>query len=475
MNFIVIVSDTFRRDHLGCYGNPRVMTPNIDKLARGSTVFDNAYCASFPTVPHRTDLLTGRFTFTYRDWSPLPEDEVVLAQVLGEAGYVTMMVADTPHILKDGYRFDRGFSAWRWIRGQENDRYATAPKDVRLPCDPRKLRSPEGTVKQYLRNVSERRGEEDCFVARTMSEALDWLRRNRDQERFLLYVDTFDPHEPWDPPKRYVDLYDPPYHGEEVIYPAYGPRDYLTEAELLHMKALYAAEVTLVDTWVGKLLTGAEELGLLEDTAVIFTSDHGFYLGEHGFIGKSIIRGKTSQAVPLYEELSRIPLMIRLPNEENGGKKVGAFVQPPDLMPTILQLAGVNVPSTIQGSSLVPLIKGGIESIRDFAVSSWPIVYGQEAWRPSTITDGEWCLIYAGQTTRGEARVTKVVDSVPRAEEPLIGPRGPELYHLTSDPTQNKNVIDKNPDVARRLHSQYVKFLEVVGTPERYLEHRRLI
>jgi len=473
MNFIIVVSDTLRRDHLGCYGNGWISTPNIDKLARESIVFDRAYCGSFPTVPHRSDLLTGKFTFTYRDWSPLSEDEIVLAQVLGEAGYVSMMVVDTPHILRDGYRFDRGFAAWRWIRGQENDRYSTAPRDIKLPCDPRKLRSPEGTVKQYLRNVSDRRGEGDCFVSRTMREAANWLERNRDQEKFLLYVDTFDPHEPWDAPREYVDMYDPGYDGEEVFYPAYGPCDYLSQPELKHIKALYAAEVSLVDKWVGMLLDRADELGALDEATVIFTSDHGFYFGEHGLIGKSIVRGSTSQAVPLYEELVRIPLIVRLPGGERGGRRVNEFVQPADLMPTILDLAGIEAANTVQGTSLVPLVEGQAGSLREGAISSWSIIHGPKAWRPSTITVDEWALIYAGQVSSEEDRpTTSVVDSVPRTEELPWAPSGPELYRISTDPAQSANVFDLNIDVAKQLHALYLKFLRKVNTPQRFLKCR---
>ena len=475
MNVVLIVSDTFRRDHLGCYGNSWMKTPNIDRLADSSIVFDNAYCGSFPTVPHRADLMTGRFVFTYFDWSPLPENELVLSQILGEAGYVTMMVADTPHILRDGYRFDRGFSAWRWVRGQENDRYATAPRDVRVPCSPHKLRSPDGTMKQYLRNVSERRGEADHFVAKTMTEASRWLERNQDQERFLLYVDTFDPHEPWDPPQEYVDLYDPGYRGEEVIYPSYGACDYLSESEFKHVRALYAGEATLVDTWIGRLMEKVEDLGLLEDTAVIFTSDHGFYLGEHGLIGKSIIRGKTSQAVPLYEELARIPLIVRLPDGQNHGRRIGALVQPADILPTILELAGVPDPDTIHGKSLMPLIRREADELRDCAVSSWSIVHGPKAWRPSTVTDHEWALIYAGEVQREAAATTHVVDSIPRSEKLLGGRGGPELYNIRVDPKQNENVIEQHRDVAERLHAMCVRFLEEVHTPEEFLQYRRRI
>ena len=290
MNIILIVSDTFRHDYLGCYGNEWIRTPNLDGFAKKATVFDRAYAASFPTVPHRHDLYTGRYTFTYSDWAPLPMNEMVLSQALRQAGCVTQLIVDTPHILKDRFNYDRGFDGWLWIRGQENDRYMTTPKEVKLPCEPSKLRKRGVTTTQHLRNVSSRCSESDHFVAQTMTAATKWLELNYNQhDKFFLHVDTFDPHEPWDPPRWYVDMYDPGYDGEEVVYPVYGPSHYLTEDELNHCRALYAGEVTMVDRWVGMLLRQVEDLGLLEDTAIVFTSDHGFYLGEHGLIGKSVI------------------------------------------------------------------------------------------------------------------------------------------------------------------------------------------
>lgn len=131
---------------------------------------------------------------------------------------------------------------------------------------------------------------------------------------FFLYIDFFDPHEPWDPPRRYIDLYDAGYSGEEVTYPLYGPCDYLTKDELEHCRAMYAGEATLVDNWIGRVLEKVDSLGLYEDTAIIFTSDHGFYLGEHGLIGKSIIIGDFYGSAPMYEEVAHIPLFIRLPD-----------------------------------------------------------------------------------------------------------------------------------------------------------------
>ena len=275
MNVILIISDTFRRDNLSCYGYHEVHTPHIDRFAEKAFVFNRAYCASFPTVPNRNDVLTGRYTFTYKPWEPLSADEVTMTDVLNKAGIVTGLVADTPNAFSPGYNYQRGFLSWETIRGQEFDRWRSAPREVELPCKPEKLREPYVIVEQYLRNVAERKMEADYFAPKTMDTAADWLERNY-KHPFFLYAETFDPHEPWDPPQYYVDLYESGYEGEEVIYPRYDKCNYMTESELRHCRALYNGEVTMVDRAVGRLLERVESLGLMSNTMVIFASDHGF-------------------------------------------------------------------------------------------------------------------------------------------------------------------------------------------------------
>jgi len=474
VNIIFIISDTFRWDYLGCYGNKWISTPNLDRLARRSAVFDRAYAASFPTVPHRMDLVTGRFTFTYRQWEPLPKDEVTMAEMLGEAGYTTMLIADTPHILEDGYNFDRGFSGWEWIRGQETDRYMTDPVEVKLPCASHKLRTPE-IVKRHLRNISRRQSEEDCFVAQTMLRAVKWLERNYRQEKFFLWVDTFDPHEPWDAPKWYVEKYDPGYKGEEVIYPVYGNCNYLTEAELKHIRALYAAEITLVDRWVGILFQKIEDLGLFNNTAVIFTSDHGFYLGEHGLIGKAIITEDSFEYVPLYEEVARIPLFIWLPGLKKPFR-CSSFVQPPDLTATILDIAGVKKSERIQGKSLLPVIEGKESTLRDIAVSSPPLIHGSLGSPRITARQEQWSLILTPLPIKEQIGKTKAVDGIPRKLAGIDLKKSTqilknELYDTSNDSQQKHNIFDKYKDVAQEIHFNLIKFLKEIEIPEKHLKY----
>lgn len=433
-----------------------------------SVVFDRAYCGSFPTIPARTDLLTAKWTFPHRDWSPLPREEIILPQLLSDAGYTTMFIADNPHMVRDGYHFDRGFHGFYWIRGQENERYRTDPKQPLFPCHPAKCRNPETSLIQYLRNTAHRRNEEDYFVAQTISESIRWVEKNY-KDHFFLYIDTFDPHEPWDPPAYYTELYDPGYEGEEVTYPRYWFwKDFLTEAELKHCHALYCGEVTMVDYWIGRLLARLESLDLLSRTVVIFTSDHGFYFGEHGIIGKALIESRNGVGFfhrsPLYDEVARIPLIIYHPKAKPS--RCEAFTGLIDIAPTLLDLTGEEIPEFFQGASLVPFLKGESPQWRDFFVTSWAITHlpketrtravdGTErivlSPRPSTITTKEWTLIYS---TEGDE---------------------PELYHTPTDPGQEKNVYYDNQQKAQEIHSKFVALLEACGTMEDFLKPRRTL
>ncbi len=457
MNIIYINSDSFRRDNLSCYGGTHVHTPNIDKFAERSVIFDRAYTGSFPTVPNRRDVLTGKYTFTYAGWEAMAQTEITLPMVLKKAGYTSYMVQDTPHTVAWGFGFERGFSGWNWIRGQEGDRYKTDPLKVTLPCDVKKLRGGEFTTSQYLRNTSEWKGEEDYFAPTTMAEACKWLDKNHKHEKFYLYVDTFDPHEPWTPPQKYLDMYDPGYKGESVIYPLYAPCSFLTDPELAHCYASYCGEVTMVDAWVGKLLKKIEDLGLLENTLVVFTADHGFYFGEHGLVGK----------VPIsYTEVNRIPLIMHMPGMKQGRRN--QFVQPCDHMPTMLDLAGVEHPDFVQGKSLVDIIKGSDKPVRDFAVTSYGLNAPPASDQPITLSPSNF------KEYSGKLRTSTIVTD----DWTLIVAAGdltPELYHNASDPHQHNNIFGEHKEVAKHIHAKYVEMLVSLGTDEQWIKPRRTL
>jgi arylsulfatase A-like enzyme len=464
-NVVLIVSDTMRRDALGCYGGRWIQTPHLDAFAQSAVRCQNAFLCSFPTVPTRHDLLTGRYTFTFKPWSPLDGDTVTLQDVLRAADVYTALVADTPHPFQPTYNYQRNFDFVRINRGQENDPYQTKPLPVHLPCDPNKLRNGAKVVTQYLRNVADRAREEDYFCARTMRAAAQWLEKSHQRQPFFLYVDTFDPHEPWDPPKSYVERYDPGYHGEEVIYPRYDRwRDFLSEAELKHCRALYAGEASLVDRWVGHLLQTIEKLGLLDNTLVLFLADHGFYLGEHGYIGKSLIREKKFQSLPLYSQVCRIPLLARFPGCK-AGTAVESLVQPVNLPATVLDFLGLKPPPSFAARSIWPALQGQPAQAADVVISS-PTLSHPRLKRPqptdrASICDGRWLLIY-GATGSGDANGrTASVDSEERQVAPLTGEKlVPELYDLRLDPGCRTNVRAANKERAVDLHRRFVEFLK---------------
>jgi len=465
MNFVIVVSDTFRRDHLGCYGNTWISTPHIDAFAAAAQVFENAFSASFPTVPHRRDVMTGRFTATYTPWAPLTMEETVIADVLTRAGYLTAMIADTPHILENGFHFDRGFEGWEWIRGQENDRWKTHPRQPRDPAAPGKLRNAEGMRKRHRRSISDRRYESDTFVARTMTCACNWLEDNYREGPFFLYVDTFDPHEPWDAPPWYVERYDADYRGDVVDYPLYARTDFLSEAELKHCRALYAAEVTLVDRWVGRLLEKISDLNLLEDTLVLFTTDHGFLIGEHNIIGKALITERKMSYIPLYEEINHIPWILHMPGA-NAGRR-NAVVQPHDIMPTLLELAKVPVPKSVTGKSFASVITGGPDTHRSVAVSA-PFLKGVSA--KVTVADGPWRGVFVPSSQeKSNSKDDMAVDG--RGKRDTIGDQHEEqLFNLRDDPAMARNIIDGHPDVAARLRREMLDYFQTERTEKRILD-----
>ena len=447
MNVILIVSDTFRYDHIGVNGNPKIRTPHLDAFAAQCVNFDHAYVGSFPTVPHRTDLLTGHYVYQNRGWSPLPAGEESLATLLGRQGFVNQMVVDHVQLFAPGMNFHRGFHGWQAIRGQAGEPYITDPVPVELPCAPEKIRMPEAAVR-YLKNVYYRTHERDHFVAQTFSQAADWLERNYTHDNFFLYVDTFTPHEPWDPPQHYTDMYDPGYVGEKIFWPRYDRCDYLTEPELRHARALYAGSVSLVDTWFGHFIERVRHLGLWDDTMIVFNADHGFYIGEHGYIGKHTVL-EPKQGWPMYREVSRTPLLVHVPGI--APRRSNALVQAIDVMPTVLELAGAPVPDGLHGRSLVPVLHGDTDTHRDAVISSPLLPKEDDILLYSTINDGEWTLNDPGNR----------------------GIEAAELYNLAADPGEEQNVIADHPDVAQRLHERYLKEISALGTEDSRVDLRR--
>ncbi len=459
MNLIWITADTLRRDKLGCYGNKIIKTPAIDTLASRSMRFDNHYACGFPTMPTRADHHTGRWTMSFMGWEPLPEDKVTLAQILGERKVHTAAVVDTPFYTRGGMNYDRGFQTFFTVLGQEGSVTRVAQIGNHESRD----------------FVADWREEADRCAPQTMIRAGQWLEKHY-KERFFLYIDTWDPHEPWDAPTYYTELYMPDYDGE-VVQPPYAlwqETDHLTETKVKKALASYMGEISMVDTWIGYLLRKLDNMDLREKTAVIFTTDHGFYFGEHGgLFGKMHFAKRKDGTLfthgdpdskwaksPLYEELIHIPLLINVPGVNAGSYK--GFSAAVDVMPTVLDIMGENVPEWVEGESLLPSMKDSSTPGREFAISTVPFANPGDRIRSvdnfsrpmtaglvTTVTAGEWSLLYS------------------------MDPGESELYNLKKDPGQRQNVIHENERTARELHKLMLKFMADTSVPDRLLEPRK--
>ena len=175
MNVIQLVNDTHRRDYLGCYGNSWIHTPNLDRFAARSAVFDRYYIASYPTVPNRWDMCVGRYGFPHRGWQPLDRGDTTMAQLLTRQGVHTEMIWDTPMLAKDDYNYTRGFAGIEFVHGQKGDPWITSPSfPIQHACQPHKVKNLK-SMENYLRNHHGRQYERQFPVARTMS-AVRFLR-----------------------------------------------------------------------------------------------------------------------------------------------------------------------------------------------------------------------------------------------------------------------------------------------------------
>ncbi len=368
-NAVVILLDSLNRHALGAYGGREFATPNLDRLAARSLKFTRHFAASLPCIPARHDILCGAWDFLWRPWGSVELWEDAISAPLRKAGVVSQLISDHPHLFETGgenYHVD--FNAWDYQRGHEGDPWKTKP-------DPSWAGTPQFGMKRdmpYDRSRGYFRGEEDFPGPRTMRAASRWLDENAGaHDRFFLFIDEFDPHEPFDTPDSYAKRYDPDWDGPPLIWPPYAvrgiERGVLTERQGKQVRARYGAKVTMIDHWLGRILDALDQKKLWDDTLVILTTDHGHYCGEKDIWGKP--------AVPLYQTMAHIPLLISAPGVAAGERE--ALTTSVDIFATLADQFGVTdkVRQRTHGRSLLPLISGAQKSVRDFLLAG---VWGRE-------------------------------------------------------------------------------------------------
>jgi arylsulfatase A-like enzyme len=433
MNVIVVILDSLRTDHVGAYGNDRIRTPNLDALAGESLRFTRAYPESIPTLCARRAVHTGLRTWPFRNWEPpegedfmpagwqrIPESQTTFPEILAERQVSTVLLSDTQHLFKASMNFQRGFAVYDWIRGQERDHYRpttrVSQEQIEKYVVPGNDESMVEKVRQYLANTANRTSEEDWFAPRVFTMATQFLQTAEKGQPFLLMVDCFDPHEPWDPPGEYVSLYDEGYDGPEPIVPNYADAGWIGERELERMKALYAAEVTMTDRWLGNFLDKLDTTGLAENTLLILLSDHGVALGEHNATGKPFWA--------LYPELTDIPFFIRHPEGKGAGQTSDYFASTHDVAPTALSFMGMEPEEPMDGQDLTVLLDGGEPAARQH----FTLGYHDYVWT----RDDRYVMV-----SRNDGSEAK-------------------LFDLTTDPEMNRDIAASNGDLVDRMWNDYV-------------------
>ena len=367
-NAVVVLLDSLNRHMLGAYGGTEFATPNLDRLAARSLKFTNHYTGSLPCMPARHDILCGALDFLWKPWGSIELWEDAITYALRKAGVVTQLVSDHPHLFETGgENFHVDFTAWDYQRGHESDPWKTRP-------DPSWAGAPDfaGRRMHYDDSRGYFRGEADFPGPRTMAAAADWLDTNAGHhDRFFLFVDEVDPHEPFDTPEPYASMYDPDWEGPHLIWPPYVRgalrKGVLTERQAHQIRASYGGKLTMIDAWFGRLLDMFDKHDLWTDTALILCTDHGHYLGEKDIWGKP--------GVPVYQTLGHIPLLIAWPGVAPGSSD--ALTTSVDIFATLVDLfdVGPNVRQRTHGVSLLPLIEGKAAGVRDWLLTG---VWGRE-------------------------------------------------------------------------------------------------
>ncbi len=367
-NILWICTDQQRYDTIGALNNAQAHTPNIDKLVASGVAFEQAFCQSPICTPSRGSFLTGMYPSTIHGCFNGNEcwDEaapLVTAQ-LADAGYDCALAGKLhlagafgrtePRPLHDGYRL------FHWSHDPEDQWELGHAYADWIAAQGRKL----GEMRKYPHEIPPELHQTTWCSDR----AIDFIEADHGGKPWLMSVNIFDPHEPFDPPQSYLDRYD----AESLSGPLFRESDLAAQAKLAGIdfqtpcrrpdefnakwvQAAYYAMIELIDDNIGRMLEALERSGQRQNTVVIFMSDHGEMLGDHGLLQKGC---------RFYEGLVRVPLILSWPGHFLEGIRRDALVELIDIAPTLLDLAGRPVPSEMQGSSLLPLLNNSLAEDR---------------------------------------------------------------------------------------------------------------
>ncbi|MCC2686992.1 MAG: sulfatase [Paenibacillaceae bacterium] len=363
MNILIIMADQHRIDCLGAYGNPDIRTPAIDSLAADGIVFENSFCASPVCTPSRYSFLTGLYPHDHLGWgntSSIHSGLPTFPKLLREKGYKTKAVGKM-HFTPTYY--DLGFSEMQLAEQNGPGRYEDDYHVYLMERGLADVNDLEDQVKEYREQAPphywESRGaiesnlpESDHSTAWIGEQALTALGQWEGDDN-LLMVSFIKPHHPFDPPAPWSRMYDP---DQLTILPGWTEESFthdlrmnqgffdhstLTEPVLRKAMALYYGSISQIDDYVGRMIAALRAQGRYDDTLIIYTSDHGEYLGFHHMLLKSNY---------MYDPLVKVPLILKLPGNVAAGSRRDDLVSNIDIAPTLAVQAGV--PHSFRGCDL---------------------------------------------------------------------------------------------------------------------------
>ncbi len=444
-NILWICTDQQRFDTIAALGNSTIRTPHIDQLLAEGVAFTHAYAQSPVCTPSRAAMLTGRYPRTTgcrQNGQQMPAEERLVTRILADCGYVCGL-AGKLHLSSCAngrveQRIDDGYQVFHWSHHPQPD-------------------WPENAYTQWLAQHGKTweelyTGEETRFTKRGIPAefhqttwcgemACDFLRQQAGGENpWLFSVNFYAPHHPFDPPGEFLDRYNPAemplpksrpneldnkpkFQRLDHVWahnsPGYYPTGEMTPEEARQVIAAYYAMIEHIDDQVGRMLKVLDETGQRENTLVIFMSDHGEMLGDHGLLLKG---------PHFYEEAVRVPLVLRWPNHFREGLKAEGLVELIDLAPTLLECAELPEEPRMQGRSLKKVLTGDADpaNFREYVYSEYLNAWTHpDAYATMVRTRDEKIVVYHGS-------------------EPG------ELYDLSADPDEFKNLWDDKSQIERK-------------------------
>jgi arylsulfatase A-like enzyme len=438
-NTLLIITDSTRADYVGAYNrHSPAKTPNLDALAKESLKFSLAVPEAMPTGPARRAILTGIRSFPYRNyvptkglplgpgWTQIPDFQQLFTEVMGDAGIETAYCTDNPFLV--GPRFANFRRTLDWARP------SFSQGAYRFLNKPFKRVAPRSAIERYLLpelsdsaevgrlrsmvgwNSIYRDTERQYPAARVVRSGIRLLDDLEKKRPFFLGVDSFDPHEPLDAPRTYQIAAGSPkgieLKGIHPIQPFETPYSWVIDVDvdddtIQRVRELYAAELTYVDKWIGRLLNELADRKLLEETAIYYMSDHGLTLGEQGILGKHGARAQW--------HIYHVPAMIRHPEQKRAGETSDFFASTHDIARTLLSFMGVRAPGAMTGEDLTVLFEDREPPKRPWFTACYDnyVLAG----------DRDWFFISDSDRRR------------------------PRLYDKKTDPRENVDVAEAHPDL----------------------------